>query len=548
MQRHQDMELTDRSGIAAHDKDDINPAVKELDGENSTSLEAQDAILEKTKSTSADHANMRRMGKEQQLVRYFRFFSITSFTAIATASWELGLFLITPALVDGGRAGLLWNSLWCFVGFAPIYLSMAEMASMAPIAGAQYHWVSEFAPENCQRFLSYITGWVSTIAWQAGNCVGMFLAGSIIQTIILLNNEDYAFPAWHSTLLAIASMLVAYVANVYGSRALPYWQNAVFAIHVAAYFAYLVPIWVSSPTATHTQVWAEFANEGGWSTLGLAILVGQLSGLSNQTAVDTAAHMSEEVKDAAVTIPKAMMATYIINFLLLFPGMVTVAYHIPDLAEALDDPTTYPAIYVLRPAMSIGWMSGLLAVITLLLLCSNIVYLAAVSRDLFAFARDQGLPFSKWLSTVDSKRNIPVHASQFSSVIATLLSLIYIGSPVAFYAITSLGVLSLLLCYTMSIGCLLWRKIAHPETLPPVRFSLGRFGVAINAAAMVFGIWAAFWVSWPQATPVTAEGMNWAPVIFVVVMLVSLVFFFVKGKNTYFGPVVDVEGRKAHFR
>lgn len=41
-------------------------------------------------------------------------------------------------------------------------LLQAEMASMAPIAGAQYHWVSEFAPESSQKFLSYITGYPCT--------------------------------------------------------------------------------------------------------------------------------------------------------------------------------------------------------------------------------------------------------------------------------------------------------------------------------------------------------------------------------------------------
>lgn len=71
-------------------------------------------------------------------------------------AWELGVFVISPGLIDGGRSGLIYNTLWNFVGFAPVYLSMAEMASMAPIAGAQYHWVSEFAPESMQRFLSYV--------------------------------------------------------------------------------------------------------------------------------------------------------------------------------------------------------------------------------------------------------------------------------------------------------------------------------------------------------------------------------------------------------
>lgn len=105
-----------------------------------------------------DSRIMRRMGRNQQLVRHFRAISMLSFAAVAKVAWELGLFVITPGLRNGGRPGLLYTNLWNFVGFLPIYLSMAEMASMAPISGAQYHWVSEFAPHGWQRLLSYVTG------------------------------------------------------------------------------------------------------------------------------------------------------------------------------------------------------------------------------------------------------------------------------------------------------------------------------------------------------------------------------------------------------
>ncbi|KAK5158506.1 hypothetical protein LTS14_003526 [Recurvomyces mirabilis] len=138
-----------------------------------------------------------------------------------------------------------------------------------------------------QRFLSYITGWTSTMAWQAGNALGIFLVGSLIQTMILVNDENYAFPSWQGTLLAFAAMIIAYIGNVYGSKVLPYWQNAVFAIHIIAYFGYIVPVWVKAPTATHKQVWADFQNEGGWSSMGLTLLVGQLTGISAQVGIDT---------------------------------------------------------------------------------------------------------------------------------------------------------------------------------------------------------------------------------------------------------------------
>ncbi|KAK4889271.1 hypothetical protein LTR27_011948 [Elasticomyces elasticus] len=85
-----------------------------------------------------------------------------------------------------------------------------------------------------------------------------------------------------------------------------------------------------------------------------------------------------------------MIAVYVINACIILPGVLTVVYHIDDMNAALNDPTTYPAIYVLRGAMSVGWITVILVLIALLNVASNIVYLAAVTRDLFAFARDRG--------------------------------------------------------------------------------------------------------------------------------------------------------------
>ena len=248
--------------------------------------------------------------------------------------------------------------------------------------------------------------------------------------------------------------------------------------------------------------------------------------------------MSEEVRDASYTIPRAMIAVYIINMLILFPGVLTVCYAMPDLQAALADNTTYPAIYVLRQSMSITGITVILALICFLLTASNVVYLAAVSRDLYAFARDKGLPFSDRLSTVHPKRKVPVTAMQVSCLFATLLSMIYIGSPVAFYAMTSLLTVALLQCYSLSIGCFLWRRFTHPETLPKARFSLGKFGPAINTAAVLYSLWAFFWSFWPQTYAPTAADFNWASPIFTTVLLMAGLYFVLLGRKRYVGPVM----------
>lgn len=130
----------------------------------STPGEGLDHVDATYKSTLSDDRNMQRMGHKQELIRRYRVFSMVSFVTIATSAWCLNAFVITPAIVDGGVPSMIWSNVWCFVGYIPIILSMAEMSSMAPIAGAQYHWVSEFAPENHQRILSYLTGFVHILS------------------------------------------------------------------------------------------------------------------------------------------------------------------------------------------------------------------------------------------------------------------------------------------------------------------------------------------------------------------------------------------------
>jgi len=106
------------------------------------------------------------MGKQQELMRNFRRVSSFSFTVMLTATWEYLLIANTQGLTNGGLAGLWWSFVWSFFLLGLIMLSLAEMASMAPTSGGQYHWVSEFAPPRYQKPLSYLTGWMSALSWK----------------------------------------------------------------------------------------------------------------------------------------------------------------------------------------------------------------------------------------------------------------------------------------------------------------------------------------------------------------------------------------------
>lgn len=115
---------------------------------------------ERMGGTAEDKKDMYRLNKVQELQRNFRFLSIFGYSLILGNGWVIALIAAIIPLTNGGTAGGIWMYFIVIVGLCFTTTSMAEMASMAPTAGGQYHWVSEFAPKSTQRFLSYMTGWL----------------------------------------------------------------------------------------------------------------------------------------------------------------------------------------------------------------------------------------------------------------------------------------------------------------------------------------------------------------------------------------------------
>jgi amino acid transporter len=299
-------------------------------------------------------------------------------------------------------------------------------------------------------------------------------------------------------------------------------------------------------------------NMGGWSTMGVSVMIGQISAiygslsmchafcytisiLTNTSGSDACAHMSEEVKDAARNVPIAIAWGYFSNGIMATVLLVTFLFATPSVKDALDDITGFPFLYVFKNATSTAGVNGLTAIILIPVIFSNILFNASTSRQTFAFARDNGLPFSRWIGKVDAKRQIPVNAIALSCIISCALSLINIGSDTAFNAIISLNVAALMYTYIISISCVIYRKIWHPETLPLRRWDMGRWGLTINIIALLYSFFALFWSFWPGDVAVTLDNFNWSVVIFGGVFILSLGMYVIKGRKEYVGPAAIVE-------
>ena len=144
----------------------------------------------------------------------------------------------------------------------------------------------------------------------------------------------------------------------------------------------------------------------------------------------------------------------------------------------------------------------------------------------------------------DKKWNIPFNAVYTTSGLCGVLCLIQLGSTLAFNIIVSLSVLGLLSTYMISIGCVFLRRIKG-EYLPPARWSLGRYGVFINGFALLYSAFIIALACFPTFLPVDLASANWAPLVWVAVMILSAIIYLVHGKRHYTAPVEFVEGRKA---
>lgn len=91
-------------------------------------------------STAHDIADMRRLGKKQELRRGFKQASTISLITVLVSTWGVLFVANQQGLAQGGRAGLFYSYLWTTVGFGLIATSLAEMASLAPTAAGMYHW------------------------------------------------------------------------------------------------------------------------------------------------------------------------------------------------------------------------------------------------------------------------------------------------------------------------------------------------------------------------------------------------------------------------
>ena len=121
-----------------------------------------------------------------------------------------------------------------------------------------------------------------------------------------------------------------------------------------------------------------------------------------------------------------------------------------------------------------------------------------------------------------------------------LLALLNLGNTVAFGAIVALSSLALYFSYFIAIGCMIFARFNKAEPLKLGGWNLGRWGLSINAFALLYTFWIMIFLPFPSTLPVTGSNMNYAGPIFGVVLLFAISLWVLQARKRWVGPNIEI--------
>jgi urea carboxylase system permease len=244
---------------------------------------------------------------------------------------------------------------------------------------------------------------------------------------------------------------------------------------------------------------------------------------------DSAGELSEETRDPRHTAPRTILRALVVSGIggafLLIAALVA--------APSLTDGTlaTQGLPYVLTSRLGDTGGRLLLVLVAVAVFVCTLSIQTAGSRMVFSMARDGVLPFSRALSWIPERTGTPAVASIVVGVLAAGVLVVNINEGSLFLALSSVCIVMLYLAYLfVTVPLLLRRLKGWPAGAAEFTtdsggklFALGRWGIAANAGAVLYGLAMMINLGWPRAAvynPFDGAGyLQWLAPLFVAVSL-----------------------------
>lgn len=171
--------------------------------------------------------------------------------------------------------------------------------------------------------------------------------------------------------------------------------------------------------------------------------------------------------------------------------------------------------------------------------------ITATSRQAWAFARDNGLPFSSIIKVVNSKLKVPIRAIIFSGTLALIIGLLCLINDTAANAVFTLTVCGNYFAWQSPIILRMYRQWSKDES---VRFKPGPFYLGdilspiVNILSIFFTVFVIIMAMFPSEPTVDKETMNYTIVITGGTWILSMAYYYAYAHKTFKGPRSTVEG------
>lgn len=444
-----------------------------------------------------DTLQLHKMGYAQELARSMGSFSnfAISFSIICILSGGINSLAQATSGAGGAAIGIGWP-LGCLVS-AVFAVAMAQISSAYPTAGGLYHWGSILG----NRFTGWLTAWF--------NLLGLVTVLGAINV-----GTYYFFIGAFGAQLGITdsiSVLVIFLSIITGLQAAinhfgigltakltDFSGYLIFATAIGLTIACLV--YAPSYEFGRLFTFSNYSGEAGanvWPSVsgGWVFALGLLLPIYTITGYDASAHTAEETKQAAHSVPRGIVMSVVWSALFGYVMLCAFVLLLPNMDEAAKQ--GWNVFFWAMDAQVNSSVKMLLygAIFVSQFLC-GLATVTSVSRMMFAFSRDGGLPFSKSLASVSPKYRTPVHAIWAGSILAVLFvwgakAIEASGATPVYTIVVSCTVIFLFFSFVIPIalGLLTYGSAKWP-TMGPWNLGRGVFSVfavlSIAAMALIF--------------------------------------------------------------
>jgi amino acid transporter len=413
------------------------------------------------------------------------------------SAFSLAFVFVSPIVAMYGIFGLglatvgpafWWGWVVTLLGQLTVAIALGVLASRWPLAGGVYQWSRRLVGPRYGWFAGWAYTWALLIALSS-----VSYSGAVF--VALLFGLDATSPPVLVG-LAVALLVVTTGVNVAGRRVVELVATACIAAEIVGSLGVAVYLLVfgreqdpsflaeglqAAPgTPLMMTPFVFLVAIAGWSFLGF----------------ESASSIAEEVKNPKHAVPRAIVFSLLgVGTVILFTSFAIILA-IPDLPEILAASEGDPVIAILAHHFPPVVVDAILAMFVIAFLASLVGIQAAVSRLVWANARENELPAAAWLKRLRGEGGLPSNAILLTgavSVVALLVlqnpyanTLLVAFTTVGFYAAFSFPVLGLAIARFRGT----WQ--------PGERLFMGRFGTAMSWVAL---FWLALEITnvlWPR--------------------------------------------------